>query len=128
MTKSNRKLPPKQEENNLSEVMEQIERLIVSTFHGSVTLIVQDSRLIQIERNEKIRLSDLAAKHKAEASANSKKETGSTKNIWPTIMEAVNGLRFGQIAIVIKEGKIVQFDKTEKQRFPDVEGIYGDGI
>lgn len=37
-------------------VMDQIEKVINSTLHGSVTLIVQDSRIIQIERVEKIRL------------------------------------------------------------------------
>lgn len=119
---------PKQEVNNLSEVIEQVEKLIVSTYHGSVTLIVQDSRLIQIERNEKIRLSDLISKCQAETPTNGKKDTSGPKINWPKILEAINGLRFGQITIVIKEGKIVQFDKTEKQRFPDVEGIYGDGI
>lgn len=38
------------------DIMEQIEKVINSTLHGSVTLIVQDSRIIQIERVEKIRL------------------------------------------------------------------------
>lgn len=37
-------------------IMDQIEKVINSTLHGSVTLIVQDSRIIQIERVEKIRL------------------------------------------------------------------------
>lgn len=38
------------------EVLDLIEKAIKTTFHGSVTLIVQDSRVIQIEKNEKIRL------------------------------------------------------------------------
>ncbi len=44
------------------------------------------------------------------------------------INEAVNGLRFGQVVIVIKGGKITQIERTEKQRFPGLEGLYGDGI
>ncbi|SEP27549.1 MULTISPECIES: YezD family protein [Propionispora] len=44
------------------------------------------------------------------------------------IAEAVDGLKFGQVVIVIKDGKVTQLDRTEKQRFTGVEGIYGDGI
>lgn len=44
------------------------------------------------------------------------------------IVEAVHGLKFGQVVIVIKDGKVTQIERTEKQRFTGVEGIYGDGI
>ncbi|CUH97083.1 hypothetical protein P22_3209 [Propionispora sp. 2/2-37] len=44
------------------------------------------------------------------------------------IVEAVQGLKFGQVVIVIKDGKVTQIERTEKQRFTGVEGIYGDGI
>ncbi len=40
----------------LPEVLAKIERAINDTRHGSVTLIVQDSRIIQIDKLEKIRL------------------------------------------------------------------------
>lgn len=42
------------------ESMDQIISILSSTFHGNVTLIYQDSRLMQIERNEKIRPITLA--------------------------------------------------------------------
>lgn len=39
-----------------SEVMELIEKAIRGIYHGSVTLVVQDSHVVQIEKNEKIKL------------------------------------------------------------------------
>lgn len=44
------------------------------------------------------------------------------------IAESIRGLRYGQVAIVIKNGKVVQIERTEKERFTGVEGKYGDGI
>lgn len=44
------------------------------------------------------------------------------------IAESIRGMRYGQIAIVIKNGKVVQIERTEKERFTGVEGKYGDGI
>lgn len=39
-----------------SKFMDMIEAAIRSTSHGAVTLIVQDSRVVQIEKDEKIKL------------------------------------------------------------------------
>ena len=39
--------------------MKMIAKLLGEVFHGEITLIVQNSCLIQVERNEKIRLSDI---------------------------------------------------------------------
>lgn len=44
------------------------------------------------------------------------------------ILEAVQGMKFGQVVIVIKQGKVVQVERTEKQRYSSLEGLYGDGI
>lgn len=44
------------------------------------------------------------------------------------ILEAVSDLRYGQVTIMIKSGKVTQIDRTEKQRYTGVEGTYGDGI
>ena len=38
------------------EQLEELERIIASIKFGSVTLIIQDGVLLQIEKNEKIRL------------------------------------------------------------------------
>jgi hypothetical protein len=39
-----------------SELMDSIEKAIRETLHGSITLIVQDSCVVQIEKQEKIKL------------------------------------------------------------------------
>ncbi|MDU2065707.1 MAG: YezD family protein [Sporomusaceae bacterium] len=44
------------------------------------------------------------------------------------ICEAVASMQFGQIVIVVKAGKVVQVERTEKQRYASWENLYGDGI
>ena len=57
------------------------------------------------------------------------KQTKSAKAAVRTkIAQAVQGLNYGQVAIVIKNGRVVQIERTEKERFIGVEGKYGDGI
>lgn len=107
------------------QIMDQIISILKSTFHGNVSLITQDGRLVQIERNEKIRPCDIASKGNP---INSTAEKQDDSAVRVKIQEACAALEYGQVVIVIKEGKIVQIDRTEKQRFPALMGIYGDGI
>ncbi len=106
------------------KIMEQIVSVLKSTFHGNVTLITQNFRLVQIERNEKIRPCDIASNDKQFGL----KEKHDYSAVRIKIEEACKNLEYGQVVIVIKEGKIVQIDRTEKRRFPELTGIYGDGI
>lgn len=43
-------------EENLTLTLEQLKEMLSSMNYGSVTLIVQDNLVVQIEKNEKIRL------------------------------------------------------------------------
>lgn len=45
------------EANQLDKVKKQLEEILQTMKFGSVTLVIQDGKIIQIERNEKIRLS-----------------------------------------------------------------------
>jgi hypothetical protein len=56
MKKDSKKTTNIQELEIASEVMEIIEKSIRDIYHGSVTLVVQDSHIVQIEKNEKIKL------------------------------------------------------------------------
>ncbi|WP_256358097.1 YezD family protein [Bacillus sp. sid0103] len=38
------------------EIQEHIERMLDSLKYGSITLVVQDGKIVQIEKNEKVRL------------------------------------------------------------------------
>jgi hypothetical protein len=46
------KLPAGLDENSLRE----LNTVLVSLKHGSVTLVIQNGKVVQIEKNEKIRL------------------------------------------------------------------------
>lgn len=100
-----------------------IEQAIIDVHFGSLTLIVQDSRVVQIERTEKILLTA-----KGGNSTASKKSAEGLKIVRSKILSEIAGLQYGQVLIKIQDGKIVQLEKTEKRRFPEVEGLYGDGI
>lgn len=106
------------------KIMEQIISVLKTTFHGNVTLITQDFRLVQIERNEKIRPLDVIQSERSQGL----KERRDYSAVRIKIEESCKNLEYGQVVIVIKEGKIVQIDRTEKRRFPELTGIYGDGI
>ena len=109
-----------------AESMDQIISILSSTFHGNVTLIYQDSRLMQIERNEKIRPITLVGGSKGAPTTVPEKRDFSALRM--RILEAIEKLEYGQVVIGIKEGRVIQIDRTEKQRFSDLVGIYGDGI
>jgi hypothetical protein len=44
------------------------------------------------------------------------------------LAQALRGLQYGQIVILIKDGKVTQIDRTEKKRLPDLRGVGGEGI
>ena len=107
-------------------IMDQIISILNSTYHGNVALIYQDGRLVQIERNEKIRPSDGSkVNHHLPQGL---KENGDLSAIRVRILEAFEKMDYGQVVIVIKEGRVIQIDRTEKQRFAALVGLYGDGI
>jgi hypothetical protein len=100
-------------------VWEKIGSAIRNINYGSITIIVQDGRVIQIEINEKIRLETLFTKSEAPQVMD---------NIKAEIKKTLDDLQYGQLVILIKGGKMTQIDRTEKKRLSQVEGIYGDGI
>lgn len=106
------------------ELMDKIVEILHSMVYGDMTLIAQNFRLVQIERNEKIRPSDM------EEYGNIIKE--SCKNDYTTlcrkIQQQFHGLEYGQVVVVVKDGKIVQVERTEKYRFQNFTGLDGEGI
>ncbi|MGE7765682.1 YezD family protein [Peribacillus sp. NPDC096540] len=45
-----------EKENQLEEIFERLQDMLKSMKYGSITLIVQDGKIIQMERNEKLRI------------------------------------------------------------------------
>lgn len=108
-------------------VWEIIETEVQKTQHGTVTLIAQDGCLVQIDKEEKIRLSrpEVAKRGGINEAAETKLNR---KNLRLRITQVLHGLRFGQVVIVIKDNKVVQIEKMEKHRVNDLTGLFGEGI
>lgn len=66
-------------------------------------------------------------KNKAELAAPGKNSKSSAE-LQKMILEAIGGLKYGQVVFVIKNGKVVQVERTDKSRLTGLEGIFGDGI
>ncbi|MDF2501158.1 MAG: hypothetical protein K0Q77_1872 [Anaerosporomusa subterranea] len=109
---------------------------IRSVSHGTVALIIQDGRLLQIERTDKIRLDSF---RKSNHGVNRSADIGriAHENILDDrqiarlrcrVAEQLKDLAFGQIILIIKDNLLVQIERIEKQRLAGLEGIYGDGI
>lgn len=105
-------------------LMDQIVDVLKTTFHGNVTLVTQNFRLVQIERNEKIRPCDMVTR---DQKLNVEKKSDYMQ-IGKKIQKEFGDLEYGQIVIVIKEGKIIQIERTEKHRFQEFTGLDGEGI
>jgi hypothetical protein len=102
------------------EVLVLIEQAIKEIGFGSVTLVLQDARIIQMEKLEKIRFGEKPVK-----CANKPAAAGSFKT---RILQSVNGMEYGKVAIQIQSGQIMQVERTEKYRVGKLTGLNGDGI
>lgn len=102
------------------EVLALIEKAIKEIGFGSVTLVLQDARIIQMEKLEKIRFGEKPAK-----CTNRLVDIGSFKT---RILQSVSGMEYGKVAIQIQAGQIMQIERTEKYRVGKLTGLNGDGI
>jgi hypothetical protein len=107
-----------------AEIGAAVTRLIRETAFGSLVFIVQDSRIVQLERNEKYQFSALAKKLPVRLQTVKPIVTDPL----PRIQASLADLQFGQVVVKIQEGRVVQIDRTEKKRIPDMVGLGGDGI
>lgn len=106
-----------------ASTMTLVVELVNSISHGTVTFTIQDGRLLQLERNDKIRLDASEKGIKSHLLT-----PDQTQRLQSRLQEELRDLRFGQILLHVKNGIIAQIERTEKQRYSGLEGIYGDGI
>lgn len=107
-----------------AEISATVTHLIKETAFGSLVFIVQDSRIVQLERNEKYQFSTLARGSPIRLQAVKPIVTDPL----PRIQASLADLQFGQVVVKIQEGRVVQIDRTENKRIPDQVGLGGDGI
>lgn len=102
------------------EVMDFIIKALNKINFGQLVLVAQDGVLVQIEKSEKIKITNnkLLVIEKYEEKNNQQK-------IKLAIEKEFSKLCYGQLTIVVKGNSVLQIEKTEKQRFM---GLDGDGI
>jgi hypothetical protein len=103
--------------------LEALLKLLVKTFHGQVTLITQNYRVVQVERKENFNPEELLDEYLGLSMDNFSPQTVKDK-----VVQALKGLEFGQVVLMIKKGRLVQIERHLKERFSDLQGLGGDGI
>lgn len=106
-----------------NDILAIVEKAVGEIGFGSVTLIIQDSRLIQMNKLEKVRF---VGHDKADNGKILPKPAG--PSIRDKITKALADIKYGQVTFVIKEGAIVQIERTEAQRINPLQGLNGEGI
>ena len=101
-------------------IMAYILRSLQEICFGQVVLVAQNFRLIQVERNEKLRVTDWE-RCQGRRSWSDEERTQVRQRIQASFFQ----LEYGQLVIVVKGGSIVQMERTEKCRFT---GLDGEGI
>lgn len=82
--------------------------------------VAQDGVLVQIESQEKLRLANWG-QHLEQQLCTAKQQDHIIKHI----QQEFSHLTYGKLVIVIKNGNVIQMERTEKQRFT---GLDGEGI
>lgn len=80
--------------------------LIKQTCSGEIAIIIQNSKFIQLERNERITLCENTMNCVPMPSSDMLKKQ---------LLEAINNLEFGRIVIVIKKHQVVRIERTEQK-------------
>ncbi|MCI6159634.1 MAG: DUF2292 domain-containing protein [Selenomonadaceae bacterium] len=114
----------KQEKVGRGEIPEKVMHYLLAGIRrirfGKAGLIAQDGILMQVEFFTQRRLSCWDDGASAGAMAESEKQ-----HLAAHIRSEFSRLDYGQLTIVIKGGRVVEFQRTEKQRFT---GLDGEGI
>jgi hypothetical protein len=110
------------------QVLEVIEASIHEIQFGSITLIIQDAHIIQLEKHEKIRLDAANLVKLREAKTADPGAQAIIFEFRSKMTAVLKELQYGQVTILIKDGTIVQIDRTDKQRVSHLQGVFGEGI
>ncbi|MDR2338837.1 MAG: YezD family protein [Deltaproteobacteria bacterium] len=97
--------------------------LLKRTYHGQIIIISQNYRVVQVELKENFNPEELMA-----PSTGLLDGLGKPEQLQKKIVEALTGLEFGQVILVVKKGHLAQIERLQKVRLSDVQGLGGDGI
>lgn len=111
----------------LQQILEIVGQTVRTIQFGTVTLIVQDGVIIQLEKHEKIRLDNTNPAQKLQSRPDSG-HNRTNPDFSASILESLKDLQYGQLVILIKDGNVTQVDRTAKQRIASWQGLNGEGI
>ena len=101
-----------------AEVLHYILEVLRGVYFGEVVLVAQNGVLIQVERTEKMRV------HPWQGIPKPAEWSEVTEgNLRKTIERELASLYYGRLSIIVKQGTVTHFDRLEKQRFMDGDGI-----
>ena len=103
-----------------ADIMEEILRGIGRMTLGETVLVAQDGILVQVEFSEKRRVD-----HWDDALPQAEFHTAAWQRLGGRIEREFAKLQFGRLTVMVKQGHVVQLERTEKQRFT---GLDGEGI
>ena len=89
--------------------------------YGEIVLVAQDGILMQVEWSEKRRLD---CWQESEDGENSYTESA-LADLAARIRKDFGLLQYGKLVLIIRKGRLLQLERTEKQRFT---GLDGEGI
>lgn len=89
--------------------------------YGEIVLVAQDGVLMQVEWSEKRRLD---CWQESEDGENSYTERA-LADLAARIRKDFGLLQYGKLVLIIRKGRLLQLERTEKQRFT---GLDGEGI
>lgn len=101
-------------------VMDGLLHMLQRISFGEAVLVAQDRVLVQVEWNEKIRM-DCWEEQQEKVDWEEKTLVCLTEHI----RQEFSRLQFGRLVIVVKRGRVIGLERTEKQRFT---GLDGEGI
>jgi hypothetical protein len=105
-----------------SKILNGIISLLKRTYHGQIVIINQNYKVVQVERKENFNPEEILMPSLG------LEELVNPDQIMKKLSEALVGLEFGQVILVIKKGRLVQIERLQKVRLSDVQGLGGDGI
>jgi hypothetical protein len=99
-------------------------KLVRRTFHGQVILVTQNYRVVQVECRENFNPEEVLRDD-----IGLDLESFKPKAVKEKIVQALRGLEFGQVVLIVKKGRLFQIERHSKERFADPQqGLAGDGI
>lgn len=42
-------------------------------------------------------------------------------NVLQSIVQALSGMKFGQVTVIVQDGRVIQIDRTERHRFTNAK-------